>query len=170
MKPLVLICRHKIMRDCWQENLDERSTYEKCRNNLKEMEHQHQVETSKCKCKLRALGLFGWFWSPVCSEKGLSTYSSTITRSTRIRIDLFFKKRLGGISGLSLREKRWLVRQHVPSPEGRTEKLTDKTNKQTLAILQSDLHFKSKSWYQPMCHWSLCLDSISNYSSYSLCF
>ena len=35
MKPLVLICRHKIMRDYWQENLDERPTYEKCRNNFK---------------------------------------------------------------------------------------------------------------------------------------
>ena len=37
------ICSYKIMQDCWQENPDDRPTFEILRDELKEMENQHQV-------------------------------------------------------------------------------------------------------------------------------
>lgn len=39
IKPLILICRYKIMLDCWQENPDNRPTFENLRKDLKEMEY-----------------------------------------------------------------------------------------------------------------------------------
>ena len=32
------------MQDCWQENPDDRPTFENLRKDLKEMENQHQVK------------------------------------------------------------------------------------------------------------------------------
>lgn len=39
IKPLILIFRYKIMLDCWQENPDNRPTFENLRKDLKEMEY-----------------------------------------------------------------------------------------------------------------------------------